>query len=260
MICIKKKGVFVTVSLPDAQRLGWPFLSVAESRQLDVEAIEKHGVAGIVLMENAGKGCADRILQVLSGEVPERQSGTIADPRSFANTSTMVLAGSGNNGGDGFVIGRHLHIAGHPVAVLLLASPDRLRGDAKISFDRAVDAGVSIQSVTEPAKIVAILGRHDGLIVDCLLGTGASGDPREPYASAINAANRAASVLLIAIDLPSGLDGDTAQAGEPTFRADLTLTFVTAKLAMQNPLASEWLGEVEIVDIGLPDAMMQRLR
>ncbi|TWT96470.1 NAD(P)H-hydrate epimerase [Neorhodopirellula pilleata] len=231
-----------TVPIDLADQWGWTTLSVEQSRQIDQTAIDEFGVAGITLMENAGTACANRLLEMTSD-----------------SDAAMILCGSGNNGGDGFVIARHFHQTGKPVRVLLLASPQKLRGDARLSYDRAVETGVAIESILDASQIAEIIRSSDGLIVDCLLGTGANGDPREPYASAIRSSNQCAATR-IAIDIPSGLQGDTGVAGDPTFRADLTLTFVTAKTGMRNPDAMAYLGAIEIVDIGLPEPITAPLR
>jgi NAD(P)H-hydrate epimerase len=231
-----------TVPIDQADRQGWVTLSVRQSRQIDQTAIEEFGIPGITLMENAGKACAERLLGMVS-----------------SSTTTLILCGSGNNGGDGFVIARHFHQANQSVRVLLLAPPLKLHGDAKISYDRAIEAGVSIESILESSRIAEIIGSCQGMIIDCLLGTGASGDPREPYASAIRATHTCRAPR-VAIDIPSGLDGDTGTAGDPTFQANLTLTFVTAKTGMRNPDAFPYLGEIEIIDIGLPEAITAPLR
>ncbi len=232
----------MTVPIEQADRLGWATLSVRQSRQIDQTAIEEFGVPGITLMENAGKACAERLLSMVSH-----------------SHTTLIMCGSGNNGGDGFVIARHFHQANKPVRVLLLAPPQKLHGDARISYDGAVEAGVAIESIMDASKIARIIGSCEGMIIDCLLGTGASGDPREPYASAIRGTNTCRGPR-VAIDIPSGLDGDTGIAGDPTFQANLTLTFVTAKTGMRNPDTFPYLGKVEIVDIGLPDAITAPLR
>lgn len=236
----------LTTPIAEADRLGWPTLSVQDSRQVDQTAMEDHGVAGITLMNNAGQACAERLLAM-----------------PLKSHAALILCGGGNNGGDGFVIARLLCTAGVHARVILLVSPERLRGDAKMSYERAIDYGVEIQSITDVTEVALAVQASEGLIVDCMLGTGATGDPRDPFATAIRTANhitKRGKREGVAIDIPSGLDGDTGIACSPTFRADLTLTFVTAKTGMRNPGAADYLGEIEIVDIGLPAAMMQTLR
>jgi NAD(P)H-hydrate epimerase len=226
--------------LQEADALGWPTLSVDQSRQVDRVAIEKYGVRGITLMENAGKACADRLLDKSTSD------------------DCLILAGSGNNGGDGFVIARHFQDAGIRTRVVLMAPTSKLRGDAQTSYKRAIKASVEIESCVDADEVARTVQRHHGPVVDCMLGTGATGTPREPYATAIRLANEM-NQPRTAIDLPSGLDGDTGVASEPAFQADLTLTFVTAKNGMRNEAAFACLGKIEIIDIGLPAAMVAEL-
>ncbi|MCM2373146.1 NAD(P)H-hydrate epimerase [Aporhodopirellula aestuarii] len=237
-----------SISLAEAERMNWPTFSVAESREVDRAAIEQFHIPGIDLMRNAGRACADCLLEELRTSDPP----------------TMILAGAGNNGGDGYVIAKCLAAAGRPVFVVSVIDTGKLRGDAKQSHDDAVDAEVPIE-VAGQAQITTRIEQHDGMIVDCLLGTGSKGAPREPFAEAIRAANR----LLerdrdrgrrVAIDIPSGLDGDTGEPFDPTFRADLTLTFVAPKTGMKNPKAAAYLGELEVIDIGIPDELKRQLR
>lgn len=216
--------------------------SVAQSREVDRLAIEQFGIPGIVLMRNAGAACAERLQSELTDTSP----------------TTMILTGAGNNGGDGYVIAKMLAAARRPVVVISLVPTAKLSGDAKTSHDDAVAAGVVIEQANAD-QIVPRVASHDGLIVDCLLGTGSQGAPRSPFAEAIIAANQNAGCRRVAIDLPSGLDGNTGEAAEPTFRADLTLTFVAPKTGMNRADASLWIGEVEIIDIGIPLELKQQL-
>lgn len=237
----------LSIPLADAKKRGWPTFSVAQSREVDRLAIEQFGIAGIELMRSAGEACAERIQRELSE----------------TSRTTMILAGAGNNGGDGYVIARILAAAGCSVMVVSLVPVAKLSGDAKISHDDAVASGVSIEQVSaQPAnaeQIVQIIESHDGMIVDCLLGTGSQGAPRSPFAEAIKAANQNGSTRRVAIDVPSGLNGDTGEAAEPTFRADLTLTFVAPKTGMDRADASRWTGAIEIIDIGIPLELKQQL-
>ncbi|GJQ26240.1 MAG: NAD(P)H-hydrate epimerase [Phycisphaerae bacterium] len=224
-------------------------LSREQVRRVDQRAIEAYGVPGIVLMENAGRGAAEIIRQTC----PSAHGAIIA-------------CGPGNNGGDGFVIARHLANAGWMVELLLACPADRLTGDAQVNFritqrmnlpgtviSRASDADAARQRFTPT-----------GVIVDALLGTGASGPPREPIASLIRAINslRTADATqpphtVFAVDIPSGLDCDTGDAADPTVRADHTITFVAQKIGFRNPAARDWLGQVHVVDIGAPRAAIQ---
>ncbi|MBC7856628.1 MAG: NAD(P)H-hydrate epimerase [Pirellulaceae bacterium] len=203
-------------------------------RSIDRKAIEDYGMSGLVLMENAGRGCADKLCELgIRGKV-------------------VIVCGKGNNGGDGFVITRHLDARGIRVRVVLVAQPDELRGDAEANYAVLKSAGF---------PIVDVSGLSDALagadwIVDALLGTGATGDPRQPIARAIEMLTASGSRKL-AVDLPSGLDCDTGIPGYPTFRADQTCTFVAPKVGFANPAAKEFLGTVSVHDIGVPRKLLE---
>lgn len=236
-----------SVPLAEAEQMKWPVFSVAQSREVDRVAIEQYDIPGIDLMRNAGSACADRLLSELPGDCP----------------TTLILAGAGNNGGDGYVIAKCLASANRPVSVVSLVDTDKLSGDAKQSHDDAIEAGVRVD-IANADEIVARIKNHEGMIVDALLGTGSKGAPRSPFAEAIRAANETHAPTThrpsrVAIDIPSGLDGDSGEPSQPTFRAELTLTFVTPKIGMSNPAAAPYLGELELIDIGIPDALKRQL-
>lgn len=223
-----------------------PFwLTRAEVRELDQRAIAGFGVPGIVLMENAGRGCAELLMQWN----PERMP-------------TCILCGPGNNGGDGFVIARHLDNHGWPVDVHVLAQHSRTTPtDADINFDILYAAGIHFTQY-HPRHLEApqweFLQRaiqSAGWIVDALFGTGLSRALEEPYAQVIDHVNSLGKPVL-AVDLPSGLDADTGECLGPTIRATHTATFVGWKKGFLNPEAKGWTGEVHVVDIGAPRALI----
>jgi NAD(P)H-hydrate epimerase len=209
-------------------------LSRAEVREVDRRAIDVYGMSGLVLMENAGRGCVDMLTSLGC-------RGPVA-----------VVCGKGNNAGDGFVIARHLDIRGIAVKVLLTAPAAELRGDAAANYAIIAKGGLPISEFSA--------GELSGVewIVDALLGTGSTGAPRPPMDEAIRAMN-ASSSRKLAVDLPSGLDCDTGLPAEPTFRADHTCTFVAPKLGFANPLAAACLGQVHVVDIGAPPRVVEEV-
>ncbi len=214
-------------------------LSRAEVRDIDRRAIDEFGLSGIVLMENAGRGCVEVLCQLGC-------RGPVA-----------IACGKGNNAGDGFVIARHLDQRGLDVRILLSGAPAELKGDALINYNVVRRSGLAIHDFSQGFDPAAFARRLAGAewIVDALLGTGASGPPREPLAAAIRALNAAAGKKL-AVDLPSGLDCDTGEAAEPTFRADHTCTFVAPKLGFAAASARAVLGQVHVVPIGLPRVLL----
>jgi NAD(P)H-hydrate epimerase len=211
-------------------------LSRTEVREVDRRAIEDYGMSGLVLMENAGRGCVE-VLQSLGCRGP-----------------VAVVCGKGNNAGDGFVIARHLGIRGIAVKVLLLAPAAELRGDAAANYAVIAQSGLPIVDLTGASAFGELLASELARaewIVDALLGTGASGQPRPPIDEAIRAMN-ASPAKRLGIDLPSGLDCDSGIPAEPTIRANHTCTFVAPKLGFKNPQAATYLGQVHVVDIGVP--------
>jgi NAD(P)H-hydrate epimerase len=212
-----------------------PVLSRAQVRRVDHHAIHDWGISGLVLMENAGRGCVDRLCQLgIGGPV-------------------VICCGGGNNAGDGFVIARHLDIRGHAAKILLWSRADQLAGDAAENFRILARMDVPIVAMGpehHPTRLAEQLEGCDW-IVDALLGTGARGDPRPPLDAVIRQLNSAPAKRL-AVDLPSGLDCDTGRAGRSTFRADHTCTFVASKPGLQAAEARPYVGQLHVLDIGAP--------
>jgi NAD(P)H-hydrate epimerase len=211
-------------------------LSRAEARAVDRHAIEQLGIPGVVLMENAGRGAAELLLS-LGG------SGRI-----------VICCGKGNNGGDGLVIARHLHLAGREVRILLYADPDELQGDARINLEivRKLDLPMLISKGSELDEAGL---RHELVgavwIVDALFGTGLTGPVRPPLDRVIELIN-ASLARVLAVDIPSGLDCDTGQPPGPTIRAEHTATFFAWKRGFLMPGAAAWTGRVHVLGIGAP--------
>jgi len=218
-------------------------MSRDEVRDVDRRAIEEFGIPGVVLMENAGRGCVGWLKQIgIAGRV-------------------AICAGCGNNGGDGFVIARHLENYGHDVRVLLFADPDKLRGDARINYQIIERARTPIRLLDGQSSIDEELDQELATadwIVDALLGTGTRGSLRDPFPEIIKAINRSPARTM-AIDLPSGLDCDTGlpvDAENPiVVNADFTATFVARKLGFENTTSSAFTGEVRVIDIGVPRSL-----
>lgn len=212
-------------------------------RDVDRRAAEDFGLPGVVLMENAGRGAAELLVSLgIHGRV-------------------VVCSGGGNNGGDGFVLARHLDNLGFPVRVLLFAEPGALTGDAAVHYQVLARAGVPIE-VHAGAALDETTVRHelDGAewIVDALFGTGLRGALRPPFDRLVAWMNESPG-RRYAIDVPSGLDCDTGRAFSTAVRADHTVTFVANKLGFADPAARAWLGQVHVVDIGVPRKLVAEL-
>jgi hydroxyethylthiazole kinase-like uncharacterized protein yjeF len=213
--------------------------TAAEMREIDRVTTEKFGVPSLTLMENAGTAVAQFILENY------RSADRIA-----------VVCGKGNNGGDGFVVARLLHRAGRVVEVLLLAAPSELEGDAATMFERLPVRPIIVQSALElQAESPRSLGNCD-LLVDAILGTGFKPPVKGLYAEAIALLNRGGK-LIVAVDIPSGVDSDamTAQSGAGIARADAIVTFTAPRPA--HVFGELTRGPVIVAPIGSPDAAIE---
>jgi ADP-dependent NAD(P)H-hydrate dehydratase / NAD(P)H-hydrate epimerase len=204
-----------------------PLPDAAQQRAADAWAIGEHGIPSLELMERAGAGLAE----VVRHRAPE---GRI-----------VVVAGKGNNGGDGLVVARLLRESGREVDVLLLADGAELSGDARANLDR----------LPEPGARPFDPGALDGAaaIVDAILGTGAVGEPRDPARSAIAAINARTGGLICACDVPSGVDGSTGEVAGEAVRAHATVTFHAGKPGLWISPGKAHAGEVTVIDIRIPE-------
>jgi NAD(P)H-hydrate epimerase len=220
-------------------------LSRNEVRELDRRAINEYGVPGIVLMENAGRGAAELLLRLN----PERKR-------------ILILCGFGNNGGDGFVMARHLQNAGLEVDVLLFGQIDQLSRDTNVNakiWQKSGPLWTADPISPLDADIRRVIDGAQGWIVDALFGTGMTRPLSAPFDQVISAVNASGHPIL-AVDLPSGLDCDTGEPLGPTIKATHTATFVALKKGFLNPNAKPWVGEVHVIDIGAPKKLVDEYR
>jgi hydroxyethylthiazole kinase-like uncharacterized protein yjeF len=207
-----------------------PLPDAAQQRAIDAWAIEERSIPSLDLMEHAGGALAD----LVETRAP---NGRIA-----------VVCGKGNNGGDGLVAARWLRGRGREVDVLLLVPGEELTGDARANLERL--PGEAPRLFTSEALTGA------SAIVDAIFGTGFSGEPRDRSAGAIAAICRAADTarppIVIACDVPSGVDGSTGEAADNAVRAHLTVTFSLAKPGLWIAPGKGHAGEVMVADISIP--------
>ena len=214
-------------------------LSRRQVREVDRRAIEDYRIPGIVLMENASLA--------LFRAVNERLAALLI-PR------VVIVAGSGNNGGDGFALARHLHNAQVELTILLAADPAKISGDALTNLEiikqMHLDLRVLSQDPAGLAQLQAELARAD-LLIDALLGTGLSGEVRGFYRQVIESLNSSGKEIL-AVDIPSGLDCDTGKPLGLAVKAETTVTFVARKKGFDTPGAQTYTGQVIVGNIGAP--------
>jgi NAD(P)H-hydrate epimerase len=220
-------------------------MTAAEMTGADARA-QRLGVSGAWLMEQAGTAAA-AAARALASEADRWGTGPI-----------LVLAGAGNNGGDGFVAARRLAAVGARVVVALVATEARPRtADAARNWDRLAGlAGVERVHVAGP-RDVAMLGQgvdRAALLVDALLGTGVRGVLREPVRAAVELANRAraAGVPVLAIDCPTAVDLTSGELSDPVIRADVTITFHRPKAGLRTRRGAAVAGTVLVAPIGIP--------
>lgn len=216
-------------------------VTAKEMQELDRRASAEYGIPSLLLMENAG---AETVRET-----------HLAFP-ALARSRVMVLCGRGNNGGDGFVVARHLLNRGSSVHTFLLARRAEVKGDARVNLEILERMGGTPREVTTAGELAAVgesLGSAD-LVVDALLGTGAQGSAKGVVAEAIELVNRAGRPV-VAVDIPSGLGADDPEPPGPAVRATLTVTFALPKRSLLLYPAAAYAGNIRVVDIGIPAAL-----
>jgi len=215
-----------------------------QMKELDRRTIQETGILGVVLMENAGRGTVEQILCYF----PNKK-----------NRPVHVLCGRGNNGGDGFVIARYFLNYGAEVRAFLFSSTGRVQGDARVNMDAYIHMGGKIHVVEDEAGFDSIadeLGRA-GIIVDALLGTGLSSEVKGLYRSVIDQVNRLKDVPVVSVDVPSGIDATTGKILGSAVKAWLTCTYGLPKIGLFTYPGRENAGELEVVDICIPRALVK---
>ncbi len=213
-----------------------------QMQEIDRVVPVQYGISGAILMENAGIQAFLTIKEYL-GQVE--------------GIKIAVLCGSGNNGGDGFVVARHLLNHGARVKIYLLVPEEKVKGDALLNLNAARQFGVPIQVITSEDELnaVALELKHVGLIIDALLGTGASGEVKGLFAGIIDIINSLA-IPIIAIDIPSGLDADTGMSLGHTVQATITVTFGLPKIGLTIPPGIKYTGKLLVANIGFPKELL----
>ena len=207
------------------------YLTTAQMREADRRAIEVIGIPGPVLMNNAGAAVFTKVTGPKVG----------------------VVCGKGNNGGDGYVVARLALLAGYDTRVIVLAERESIQGDAAIFMHAYENLGGPIQFINneDDAKAATESLSDCTTLVDAILGTGITGEVRGLAAIAINL--WPTNPRTIAVDIPSGMNADTGEPCGGCIRADATVTFQFPKAGFENPGAQEYIGDLTIADIGIPE-------
>jgi ADP-dependent NAD(P)H-hydrate dehydratase / NAD(P)H-hydrate epimerase len=220
-------------------------------REVDRLTIERHGIPGLQLMENAGKKAADAVWRFVAGREP---------------AVICALCGKGNNGGDGFVVARYLNEAKLPVRVILFGKPEEVRGEAATNLAKWQRSGENVETVTSDADWERLWPAISsaGVIVDAMLGTGLKGPATGFIARAILDINRLSRnatlphpAFILAVDTPSGLSSDGETREGPVLAVHSTVTFTAPKIGQLTSAQSSSCGVLEVVSIGSPASLIE---
>jgi NAD(P)H-hydrate epimerase len=218
-------------------------LTTAQMREADRRTIEEIGIPGRVLMESAGR----TVVRKMCRAIPELSMHPVE-----------VVCGKGNNGGDGLVVFRYLATQGYSVRAWVLAPLESLSGDAKANLDAALKLGLPVQSVPDEPSLSRAFSSfsEDCVVVDAILGTGLTSAARGLPEIAIHLINQI-SAFKVAVDVPSGLSSDSGAVPGAAVDADLTVALAAPKLCHMLPPACFLIGQLEIVDIGIPRQVLE---
>lgn len=212
-------------------------VTAKEMQTIDRRAIAEYGIPGIVLMENAGLAVVQQVKKMF----PDLKGKRI-----------NIFAGPGNNGGDGFVVARHLHQLGARVRVYLTCAPEKITQDAAVNLGIVHKLGISVYQVEEQflSKLPIALRMSD-LIIDAILGTGARGPLAGIYPELVRVINDSGTPV-VAVDIPTGVEADTGAVWGEAIRADVTVTFALPKRGLLLYPGASFAGRWHVADIGIP--------
>jgi len=217
-------------------------VTAEQIRRIDRETIDNYGIPGPELMENAGRGIAERIAASI---MKDRADATVA-----------IICGKGNNGGDGYVVARYLAQAGADLTVYFLGPLDKLTDDARLNYERAKETGLVMHEIDAIGDLPDQLPAD--YLVEGMFGTGFEGAPRGLTGELIEYINSQTDKTVIAIDLPSGLNADTGTHEGAVIRADYTFSLALPKFGLFVSPGRELAGDVQVVPIGVPDEVLTK--
>lgn len=215
-----------------------------QMREIDRITIHEYGVPSMVLMENAGASIVEEIESRLDGK----------------RLSIAVVAGPGNNGGDGMVAARQLSERGHEVIVFLAVPKASFKGDARAQLKILTRLGIEVSVLSSPASFERAFARvsHADAVIDTLFGTGLKKDVEGQWAEAVRIINSCPGIVVSA-DIPSGLDGETGRPLGECVTADVTVTFGLPKTGLALYPGAHLAGEVVVADIGIPEDVVRTM-
>jgi ADP-dependent NAD(P)H-hydrate dehydratase / NAD(P)H-hydrate epimerase len=217
-----------------------PVLTVSQMRKIDEQSVGKDPAVGFTYMMKAGEGLLDAVKEL----VPDPKQGDVA-----------IICGKGNNGGDGFTVGKLLIEAGYTVMCYTLCQPEELKGEAKIAFEKYDGIEGNLLVLDDVADLEAL--SKCCLIIDAILGTGIKGDPHGVSAEVIEAIN-GAGVRILSVDTPSGLDNDIGLAGHPCVNATMTVTMGFPKIGSFFYPGRSHVGSLRVKTLGYPHTIVEK--
>lgn len=217
-------------------------VTAAQMREIDRRTIEEYGIPSYELMEKAGKAVAEETARLVGRP-----------------TNVLVLAGKGNNGGDGLVAARYLHQKGYQVQVLLFSEGKKLKADSARNFVANAKLSIPCRIVGEHFAWETVPGllKEPEVIIDALFGVGLDKPIGEPYRGLIEILNRD-NKKVISVDIPSGLDSDTGKILGVCVKARMTVTMGLPKKGFYEGMGPEVTGKIEVADIGFPKELLAK--
>lgn len=245
-------------------------LDVTQVAELE-RRIAEAGTSLSELMERAGTAVADAVCDLAQDQVEWHATARAFHDAGLHESEpkpplALVLCGSGNNGGDGWVAARVLAQRGWRVAVMTARLPEEIKAqpahDAAVEAARVLETSKTAGIIVNPDALLFLVYREADVIVDALLGTGFSGDAvREPYSWWIQVANefRSIGARIVAADVPSGLSAQTGAAADPCIEADLTVTMIVQKMGLTTPQAARWCGDLRVAPLAPVEGLLEGL-
>ncbi|HHY71430.1 MAG TPA: NAD(P)H-hydrate epimerase, partial [Thermoanaerobacterales bacterium] len=216
-------------------------VSPSTMRDMDRIVIEDYKIPGVILMENAGREVAQAVKNMWGAR------------KNIAPAKIALFCGKGNNGGDGFVAARHLANMGFDINVFIIANPSSITGDAAINLKIIKNMGLQIKVIDEESDLNEVMDvtRNASILVDAMFGTGLRGKVKGVAQKVIEMINRL-EVPVIAVDIPSGICGETGKILGSAIKSQQTVTLALPKTGLLLYPAVEYVGELFTADIGMP--------